>query len=115
MSRIGGCPKCSGALYVAKDYYGVYASCLNCGWLRDLEAPRGGNPANFPSSPDLSKNIGGATLEYPRPKTKHQRGEPRMTKGNGKVPNDYRQKRRPRLNLSGTDCYDSRTIGAKLL
>ena len=31
-----GCPKCHGDLYLNKDMYGKYISCLQCGYMKDL-------------------------------------------------------------------------------
>jgi DNA-directed RNA polymerase subunit M/transcription elongation factor TFIIS len=33
-----GCPKCHGDLYLSKDMYGKYLTCLQCGYLKDLTA-----------------------------------------------------------------------------
>ncbi len=30
------CPKCGGNLVVGSDYYGTYASCMQCGTSMDL-------------------------------------------------------------------------------
>ncbi len=37
MLLLRACPKCRGAIYFAGDPYGFYASCLNCGYLKDVE------------------------------------------------------------------------------
>ena len=34
--KFKGCPKCHGDLYLSKDMYGKYATCLQCGYLKDL-------------------------------------------------------------------------------
>jgi DNA-directed RNA polymerase subunit M/transcription elongation factor TFIIS len=31
------CPKCQGELYVTEDHFGKYRTCLQCGFLQDLE------------------------------------------------------------------------------
>ena len=36
MIEYGGCPKCSGHLFVAGDTEGWHMVCLNCGFRRDL-------------------------------------------------------------------------------
>ena len=33
------CPRCHGDLYLGEDIFGMYYSCLQCGYLRDVEAP----------------------------------------------------------------------------
>ena len=33
-----GCPKCHGDLYLSRDMYGKYISCLQCGYMKDLPA-----------------------------------------------------------------------------
>lgn len=38
MIKFKGCPKCHGDLYFSKDMYGKYATCLQCGYLKDLPA-----------------------------------------------------------------------------
>ena len=38
MIRFKGCPKCHGDLYLSKDMYGKYLTCLQCGFLKDLSA-----------------------------------------------------------------------------
>ena len=32
------CPKCGGILYIDKDMHGWYEECLQCAYMRDLEA-----------------------------------------------------------------------------
>jgi hypothetical protein len=34
------CPRCKGDLFDAKDQYGFYISCLQCGFQRNVEAVR---------------------------------------------------------------------------
>ncbi len=36
MIKFKGCPKCRGDLYLNKDMYGKYLSCLQCGYMKDL-------------------------------------------------------------------------------
>ena len=36
-----GCPKCGGDLSVARDIYGRYVSCLQCGLVKDVQETRG--------------------------------------------------------------------------
>ena len=31
------CPRCRGDLYLGEDIFGAYYSCLQCGYLRDVE------------------------------------------------------------------------------
>ncbi len=34
------CPKCLGDLYLREDIFGKYLSCMQCGYLKDVEAPQ---------------------------------------------------------------------------
>ena len=34
------CPRCRGDLYLGEDIFGAYYSCLQCGYLRDVEKPK---------------------------------------------------------------------------
>ncbi len=36
MIKLKACPKCHGDLYLEKDQYGRYLSCLQCGYLMEL-------------------------------------------------------------------------------
>ena len=36
MLKLKGCPKCHGDLYLNRDMYGKYLTCLQCGYLKDL-------------------------------------------------------------------------------
>ncbi len=36
MIKLKACPKCHGDLYLERDQYGRYMSCLQCGYLREL-------------------------------------------------------------------------------
>lgn len=38
--KFKGCPKCQGDLYLNRDTYGKYLSCLQCGYLKDLVEKR---------------------------------------------------------------------------
>ena len=40
MIKFKVCPRCRGDLYLAEDIFGKYFSCLQCGYLKDLEGPR---------------------------------------------------------------------------
>lgn len=37
MVYLKSCPKCLGDLTVAQDGYGTFISCLQCGFMKDLE------------------------------------------------------------------------------
>jgi DNA-directed RNA polymerase subunit M/transcription elongation factor TFIIS len=37
MIKFKSCPRCRGDLYLAEDIFGKYLSCLQCGYLRDLD------------------------------------------------------------------------------
>ena len=34
------CPRCRGDLYLGEDVFGKYLSCLQCGYLKDVEEPK---------------------------------------------------------------------------
>jgi DNA-directed RNA polymerase subunit M/transcription elongation factor TFIIS len=34
------CPRCTGDLYLTEDVFGKYASCIQCGYMKDIEEPR---------------------------------------------------------------------------
>ena len=36
MIKLKACPKCHGDLYLERDQYGRYLSCLQCGYLKEL-------------------------------------------------------------------------------
>jgi len=36
MIKLKACPKCHGDLYLERDQYGRYMSCLQCGYLMEL-------------------------------------------------------------------------------
>ena len=37
MVYLKSCPKCLGDLTVGRDSYGTFISCLQCGFMRDIE------------------------------------------------------------------------------
>ena len=37
MLLLKACPRCGGDMYRERDLYGSYASCLNCGYLLDVQ------------------------------------------------------------------------------
>ena len=37
MKRYQNCPKCKGILNIAKDQYGWFVECINCGFTRDID------------------------------------------------------------------------------
>ena len=37
MLRLKACPRCGGDMHDNRDEYGIYAECLQCGYMRDLE------------------------------------------------------------------------------
>ncbi|MFL2644567.1 MAG: hypothetical protein ACJ0KI_02710 [Dehalococcoidia bacterium] len=37
MLHMKSCPKCAGDVSLNKDYYGYYATCLQCGWSKDID------------------------------------------------------------------------------
>jgi DNA-directed RNA polymerase subunit M/transcription elongation factor TFIIS len=40
------CPRCHGDLYLTQDIFGEYVSCLQCGYLKDIEKPAGDKPGS---------------------------------------------------------------------
>ena len=40
MIKFKVCPRCRGDLYLSEDIFGKYFSCLQCGYLRDVENSR---------------------------------------------------------------------------
>ena len=40
MIEFKGCPKCQGDLYLSEDIFGKYFSCMQCGYLKDLDKPQ---------------------------------------------------------------------------
>ena len=38
------CPRCHGDLYLTQDSFGEYVSCLQCGYLKDVEEPGSQTP-----------------------------------------------------------------------
>ncbi len=49
MIKLKACPKCHGDLYLERDQYGRYMSCLQCGYLMELLG-------------ELPKKLGGISL-----------------------------------------------------
>ncbi len=39
------CPKCHGDLTTGRDAYGSFISCLQCGFMRDIDAKSGASAA----------------------------------------------------------------------
>ena len=39
MIKFKECPRCQGDLYLTEDAFGRFLSCMQCGYLRDLEQP----------------------------------------------------------------------------
>ena len=39
MIKFKACPRCQGDLYLTEDAFGRFLSCMQCGYLRDLEQP----------------------------------------------------------------------------
>ena len=37
MIKFKVCPKCRGDLYLTQDSFGKYASCFQCGYLKDVQ------------------------------------------------------------------------------
>lgn len=45
MVYLKSCPKCLGDLTVAQDGYGAFISCLQCGFMKDLEVKGASKPS----------------------------------------------------------------------
>jgi DNA-directed RNA polymerase subunit M/transcription elongation factor TFIIS len=73
--QLKACPKCKGAIFIDRDDYGKYLSCVNCGWSKDLaessQLPRSriDEEADRPSTPD-GCNISPSCFECPLPDCK---------------------------------------------
>ena len=39
MIKFKVCPRCNGDLYLNEDIFGKYLNCLQCGYMKDEEAP----------------------------------------------------------------------------
>ncbi len=39
MIKFKVCPRCSGDLYLNEDMFGKYLNCLQCGYIKDEQAP----------------------------------------------------------------------------
>ena len=37
MLRLKSCPRCKGDVVVARDHWGWYEQCIQCGYLHDLQ------------------------------------------------------------------------------
>ena len=62
MVYLKSCPKCLGDLTVAQDGYGTFISCLQCGFMKDLEV-KGASRAAAPSAAAVAAwNRGGERL-----------------------------------------------------
>ena len=48
MVYLKSCPKCLGDLTIAQDGYGTFISCLQCGFMRDIDVK--GAPKTAPST-----------------------------------------------------------------
>lgn len=40
MIKFKVCPRCRGDLFLGEDVFGKYLSCLQCGYLKDVEEPK---------------------------------------------------------------------------
>ena len=50
MVYLKSCPKCLGDLTVAQDGYGTFISCLQCGFMKDLEVRGASRTATSPAA-----------------------------------------------------------------
>ena len=46
MLNLKACPRCQGDLNTRQDIYGEYKECLQCGYMKDIEAPNALLPAS---------------------------------------------------------------------
>lgn len=53
MLNLKGCPKCQGALYLARDMYGKYVNCLQCGFTKDVPELAPGTASAEPAKPEF--------------------------------------------------------------
>lgn len=67
MVWLKACPKCKGDLFLDKDHYGKYQSCIQCGYIKDLvdgptATPQAAPPAAGNEAPwqDLIAAVPGA-------------------------------------------------------
>ena len=44
MLFLKGCPKCGGDVARREDNYGAYVTCLQCGYIRDLDGSKDARP-----------------------------------------------------------------------
>ena len=49
MVYLKSCPKCLGDLTIAQDGYGTFISCLQCGFMKDLEV-KGASRSKSPTA-----------------------------------------------------------------
>jgi DNA-directed RNA polymerase subunit M/transcription elongation factor TFIIS len=40
MMILKGCPRCKGDLYIDRDLDGTYISCMQCGYVKDVDDER---------------------------------------------------------------------------
>ena len=63
MIKLKACPKCHGDLYLERDQYGSYMSCLQCGYLTELlgellkELPEIGLPEQSGRTPAEAEHL----------------------------------------------------------
>ena len=50
MVYLKSCPKCLGDLTVGQDAYGTFISCLQCGFMKDLEVKGASRAAGQPAA-----------------------------------------------------------------
>ena len=62
MIKLKACPKCHGDLYLERDQYGRYMSCLQCGYLMELLGDLSGKLPEISTS-ELSRRTS-ADAEY---------------------------------------------------
>src|SRR5918996_366407 len=76
------CPKCGGSLFIRRDEYGPYVSCIQCGWCRDLGVGRpfpkgrGEDPEPLPRAADGCR-VARSCFECPLPDCRWEAGTAR--------------------------------------
>ena len=57
MIKFKVCPRCQGDLYLSEDIFGKYFSCMQCGYLKDIDKPRLDSRAEGDAVPDAELEV----------------------------------------------------------
>ena len=52
------CPKCQGTLFIRRDKYGPFVSCIQCGWCKDLPLGEKPSPKGEVTAQDSLPSVG---------------------------------------------------------